>query len=446
MRGATSQCVLLGSLACGLWLALLLAYLLRNLGTEQLAGEDPGTVWLLGDRRPAPHPAAWLPAPQERFGRPREEEELDEERLEMSPGNKRILYVPSDLNDEALTFGFNVTKSRVLGDEREVSDTRNEMCRKKRYPYHLPMASVVICFHNEELHALLRTVSSVIARTPAHLLEEIILVDDYSDLNDLKEELGHRLEKFWREVKFIRNKRREGLIRSRMIGASSASGDVLVFLDSHCEVNQVWLEPLLDAIAKDPQMVVCPLIDVIDSVTLQLRPSPLVRGAFNWHLQFQWDHVFSYEIEGPEGPTTLIRSPAMAGGIFAINRRYFSDIGQYDRGMDLWGGENVELSLRVWMCGGRLYVVPCSRVGHIAKQPVQYKQALLQAMDRNTVRLVHVWLDGHKEQFFRRRPDLKSIAYGNVTERFELRRQLGCRSFQWYLDTVYPELESLMLS
>ncbi|TKC45355.1 hypothetical protein EI555_005615, partial [Monodon monoceros] len=94
-------------------------------------------------------------------------------------------------------------------------------------------------------------------------------------------------------------------------------------------------------------MVVCPLIDVIDYVTLEYQPSPVVRGAFNWYLQFKWDHVFSYEMEGPEGPTRPIRSPAMAGGIFAINRHYFNEIGQYDKGMNLWGGENLELSLRV---------------------------------------------------------------------------------------------------
>lgn len=37
----------------------------------------------------------------------------------------------------------------------------------------------------------------------------------------------------------------------------------------------------------------------------------------------------------------------MAGGIFAIDRHYFNELGQYDKDMNLWGGENVELSLRV---------------------------------------------------------------------------------------------------
>lgn len=54
-------------------------------------------------------------------------------------------------------------------------------CFQNHYPTNLPTASVVICFHNEEFHALLRTVFSVINLTPHHFLEEIILIDDLSD-------------------------------------------------------------------------------------------------------------------------------------------------------------------------------------------------------------------------------------------------------------------------
>ncbi|XP_062900521.1 polypeptide N-acetylgalactosaminyltransferase 11 [Mobula hypostoma] len=340
---------------------------------------------------------------------------------------------------------FNVLISNRLGYKRDIPDTRDPKCKAKSYPVNLPSASIIICFYNEALSALLRTVHTVLDRSPANLLHEIILVDDNSDFINLKDELEIYIwNSLPKKVKLVRNSEREGLIRGRMIGASHATGDVLVFLDSHCEVNELWLQPLLTPVMQDRKTVVCPVIDIINTDTLIYSSSPIVRGGFNWGLHFKWDPVPASMLNGPEGPTAPIKSPTMAGGLFAMDRHYFYELGQYDSGMDIWGGENLEISFRIWMCGGRLEIIPCSRVGHIFRKRRPYGSPKgRDTMTHNSLRLAHVWMDEYKEQYYALRPELIAQSYGNISERIQLRRRLGCKSFKWYLDNIYPEMQVL---
>lgn len=98
-----------------------------------------------------------------------------------------------------------------------------------------------------------------------------------------------------KKVKIIRAKKREGLIRARLLGAEVASAETLTYLDSHCECTEGWLQPLLARIAQDSRAVVCPVIDVIDDKTFEYhyRDSALAInvGGFDWNLQFNWHPV-----------------------------------------------------------------------------------------------------------------------------------------------------------
>uniref|UniRef100_A0A6I8NUP2 Polypeptide N-acetylgalactosaminyltransferase n=1 Tax=Ornithorhynchus anatinus TaxID=9258 RepID=A0A6I8NUP2_ORNAN len=280
---------------------------------------------------------------------------------------------------------------------------------------------------------------SVLNRTPANLVREIILVDDFSaDPEDCQ--LLTRIPK----VKCLHNNQREGLIRSRVRGAEVATADILTFLDSHCEVNSEWLQPLLQRVKEDYTRVVSPIIDVISLDNFAyLAASADLRGGFDWSLHFKWEQIPIEQKMSRTDPTQSIRTPVIAGGIFVIDKSWFNHLGKYDTQMDIWGGENFELSFRVWMCGGSLEIVPCSRVGHVFRKrhPYDFPEGNALTYIKNTKRAAEVWMDDYKQYYYEARPSAIGKAFGSVAERVEQRQKMNCKSFQWYLENVYPELK-----
>ena len=77
---------------------------------------------------------------------------------------------------------FNGYISDLISIHRSLPDVRDPGCRKIQYKAPPVTASVVMCFHNEAWSVLLRSIHSLIDRTPSRLLKEIILVDDFSDM------------------------------------------------------------------------------------------------------------------------------------------------------------------------------------------------------------------------------------------------------------------------
>jgi polypeptide N-acetylgalactosaminyltransferase len=67
-------------------------------------------------------------------------------------------------------------------------------CKLIKYEYDLPTASVIFIFKNERWSVVLRSIYSIVNRSPRHLLKEIILVDDQSELEELKKPLDDYCE------------------------------------------------------------------------------------------------------------------------------------------------------------------------------------------------------------------------------------------------------------
>ncbi|XP_071079675.1 N-acetylgalactosaminyltransferase 7-like [Haliotis cracherodii] len=354
--------------------------------------------------------------------------------------------VPSEkdlVEKTAREFGFNMVNSDKISLDRIIKDMRHEECKYWHYPETLPTASVILVFHNEGWSTFVRTVHSVINMSPPQLLKEVVLVDDGSDKEHLKSRLEEHMKQFGDKVKIVRNQAREGLIQARTIGARAASGDVVIFLDAHCECSPNWLPPLLTRIAYDRTIMAAPVVDGIDWTSYEYRSSyqsKHFRGFFEWGFFYKEDPVPQKELDKRQHDSEPYWSPTNAGGLFAIDRKFFFELGAYDPNLMIWGGENFELAFKVWQCGGSSEWVPCSRVGHIYRHYTPDRKTVIKTKlsptHINYIRVVEVWMDGiFKEYFYRREPQIRGYPV-NITKELKFREDNHCRSFQWFIDNV----------
>lgn len=313
---------------------------------------------------------------------------------------------------------------------------RIENCLNIKYS-NLPTASVIIVFSDEAWSPLLRTVYSVINRSSSKLLKEVLLIDDFSENKELHEKLDDYVKVFKEKVRIFRLKQPEGLINAKLFGANKASGDVIIFLDPYSEVNEGWLEPLLLRIKQKPTAIVFPIIDTISATTFYYQGDKKVTsvGGFLWNLHFQWNPIPQSTLKNQKVITDPIPSPTIFDGVLAANKTFFFEIGSYNSDMDNWGGENLELSFRVWMCGGSIEIVPCSHVGHVFRNGYPYNDV----HSKNLQYLAEIWMDDYKRLFYNHRKNLKIKFVDDLYDRFLLRKlKLKCKSFKWYLDNVIP--------
>ena len=183
-----------------------------------------------------------------------------------------------------------------------------------------------------------------------------------------------------------------------------------------------------------------PRMDTFSAETFEYFPANNdTRGVFGWNFHFRWIPRLPKDFIEPEKPA---ETPIILGCTFAIRKDYFFDLGGYDEGLMIWNGEHFEISLKTWLCGGRILEVPCSRAAHTFRMVDNHREieGSFDYVTYNFKRVAEVWLDDFKDFLYRTDDAYYQMDPGDLTVAKEVKKALNCKPFNYYLEHVAPDM------
>ncbi|MCR8927478.1 glycosyltransferase [Priestia megaterium] len=213
------------------------------------------------------------------------------------------------------------------------------------------LVSLIIPVKNEGQH-IQNTIKSALEVRTNYSFEIVVVDDNSSDgccefLNNYSSAI---------QIKLIKSKG-IGAARARNLGAKNSSGEYLIFCDAHVCFEDFWIEGLLQPIHDGIADGTTPGIADIE------RPYyPGYGQTLNKHLGVEW------QVEKTDPFPTAV----LPAGCYAVSRATFFDIGGFDKGFQVWGHEDVEISLKMWLFGYTCYVQPSVTILHIFRTKTPY--------------------------------------------------------------------------
>jgi glycosyltransferase involved in cell wall biosynthesis len=287
--------------------------------------------------------------------------------------------------------------------------------------------SIVIPTLNEG-DMLSMTVENILEVT-AYPHVEIIIVDDGSTDGSCD-----RYHETTRPVRVITGGRL-GIPRARNLGAESARGEYVLFIDAHCTVSANWIDRFIEALAKTDVAIVGPTFTRLE------EPEP--RGCGNVWINHRLESAWLEPLE-TDRPYEV---PITPGGCQAFRKQTFLALGGFDTGFTHWGYQDEEICLRAWLHGYRVLVDPLVTVAHYFRTKAGYdvddKDVLY-----NFLRMIHLHFSPPR---IRRciaalgdYPGLEqSIDRLHATDIFQKRKAMTTarrRSEEWFFSVVMPNI------
>lgn len=282
--------------------------------------------------------------------------------------------------------------------------------------------SIVIPAHNEGEN-LVDTIRCVLENI-AYPDFEIVVVDDGSTDGS-----GDRLSRIFGNDSRVGMVRAEGLgvANARNLGATCASGKILIFLDAHCYTPPHWMDGLIQPLAD-----IC--VGMVGPAIATMRYGSDVRGlGLNWR-----DASLELEWLG-QRENTPYPVPLLTGACQAVRKADLERLGYYDPGMTRWGSEDEELCLRYWLMGYEVLVQPQTVVYHLFRESHPY-EVQVQNIIYNRLRLAMLHLSDERVNrvlnYYRNIPGFDEIMgwlqRSDVMSRRNQLQELRSRDDDWF--------------
>lgn len=198
---------------------------------------------------------------------------------------------------------------------------------------------------------------------------EVIVVDDCNP-KPVEVVVTWDIRNQLRGMKIVHNRIRCGCGPSRHIGALHATGDVLLLIDPHMRFVPGWYEEAVRRIEARPKTLHCATCVALDHRNMNPMASK------SWY-QGATVCLFGPDKNAPGKNSVMecVWNPAVPeldddaelaavmGACYFIPREWFLKLGAL-RFLRIWGGDEMQLSLKCWLSGGDIRYMKNVRIGH----------------------------------------------------------------------------------
>lgn len=211
---------------------------------------------------------------------------------------------------------------------------------------------------NEELNL---TIQSIRDTSPPNV--EIIVIDDKSDVPAVVTD---------KNVKFVRLEERKGVGATRHLGATMATSDYLLFVDSHMRFEKSWYNNVMKRLTSNPENIVwCGTCLGLDKDNMDIaHPKGEYHGARLTLYDKKENQIFEGKwIDMKEGDDYEIS--CLMGACYFFHKSWFMKIGG-TKSLKMWGSDEPLLSAKTYLAGGCIKMMKDVKIGHKFRDNASY--------------------------------------------------------------------------